>query len=125
MLQDTFDYNKDLVMNSANQAVTWDNTGITVSDESNSALKVRIIAGGIFVSDDGGETWKNAIRGDGISTDLLTAGRINTSEIFVYDGTHQSFRWDSQGINAYFSDTTDTTNFGKFVRFDRFGLYGY
>lgn len=125
MLQDTFDYNKDLVMNSANQAVTWDNTGITVSDESNSALKVRIIAGGIFVSDDGGETWKNAIRGDGISTDLLTAGRINTSEIFVYDGTHQSFRWDSQGINAYFSDETDTTNFGKFVRFDRFGLYGY
>ena len=125
MLQDTFDYNKDLVMNSANQAVIWDNTGITVSDESNSALKVRIIAGGIFVSDDGGETWKNAIRGDGISTDLLTAGRINTSEIFVYDGTHQSFRWDSQGINAYFSDETDTTNFGKFVRLDRFGLYGY
>ena len=125
MLQDTFDYNKDLVMNSANQAVTWDNTGITVSDESNSALKVRIIAGGIFVSDDGGDTWKNAIRGDGISTDLLTAGKINTSEIFVYDGNHQSFRWDSQGINAYFSDATDITNFGKFVRFDRFGLYGY
>ena len=125
MLQDTFDYNKDLVLNSANQAVTWDNTGITVSDESNSALKVRIIAGGIFVSDDGGDTWKNAIRGDGISTDLLTAGRINTSEIFVYDGNYQSFRWDSQGINAYFSDPTDGTNFGKFVRFDRFGLYGY
>jgi hypothetical protein len=41
------------------------------------------------------------LRGDGISTDLLTAGRINTSEIYMYDGDHPSFRWDSQGINAY------------------------
>jgi hypothetical protein len=34
--------------------VTWDNTGITVSDETNSALKVKIMAGGIFASSDGG-----------------------------------------------------------------------
>jgi len=53
------------------------------------------MAGGIFASNDGGITWKNALRGDGISTDLLTAGRINTSEIYVYDGNSPSFRWDS------------------------------
>ena len=133
LLQDTFDYNKDLVINSANQEVTWDNTGITVSDSTNSALKVKIMAGGIFASDDGGDTWRNALRGDGISTDLLTAGRINTSEVFVYDGNHQSFRWDSQGINAYTSNLVVDANtgqvveypFSKFVRFDRFGIYGY
>lgn len=132
LLQDTFDYNKDLIINSANQEVTWDNTGITVSDSTNSALKVKIMAGGIFASDDGGDTWKNALRGDGISTDLLTAGRINTSEVFVYDGNHQSFRWDSQGINAYTSNSVTDANgqvieypFSKFVRFDRFGIYGY
>ena len=133
LLQDTFDYNKDLIINSANQEVTWDNTGITVSDSTNSALKVKIMAGGIFASDDGGDTWKNALRGDGISTDLLTAGRINTSEIFVYDGNHQSFRWDSEGINAYTSNLVVDKGtgevieypFSKFVRFDRFGIYGY
>jgi hypothetical protein len=53
------------------------------------------MAGGLFITNDGGATWKNAIRGDGISTDLLTAGRINTSEIYVYDGKHPTFRWDS------------------------------
>lgn len=134
LLQDTFDYNKDLVINSANQEVTWDNTGITVTDTVNSALKVKIMAGGIFASNDGGITWKNALRGDGISTDLLTAGRINTSEIYVYDGNSPSFRWDSQGINAYTVNSTVDPNtgltssefdFSKFVRFDKFGLYGY
>lgn len=144
LLQDTFDYNKDLILNSANQQVTWDNTGITVADESNSALKVKIMAGGIFASSDGGNTWKNALRGDGISTDLLTAGRINTSEIYIYDGNNTTFRWDSQGINAYTNNLLPELNkdgsfkrnsngdiifkdyqYSKFVRFDQFGIYGY
>lgn len=125
LLQDTFDYNENLVLNANNQQVIWDSTGITVSDDKNAANKVRIIAGGIFISDDGGYTWKNAVRGDGISTDVLTAGRINTSEIYVYDGHFPSFRWDSYGINAYLIDSLGATDFTGCVRFDKFGLYGY
>ena len=124
LLQDTFDYNENWVLNANNQQVTWDSTGITVSDNSDAAMKVRIIAGGIFVSNDGGNTWKNAVRGDGISTDILTAGRINTSEIYLYDGGHPAFRWDSAGIDAYYFNNAGTT-FDKFVRFDQFGIYGY
>lgn len=124
LLQETFDKNKDIVLNAANQQVTWDGTGITVGDSANSANKLRIMSGGLFISNDGGLTWKNAVRGDGISADVLTAGRINTSQIFVYDGNHPTFRWDSQGINAYYVTGT-TPNFGKFVRFDQFGVYGY
>ena len=126
LLQDTFDYNENWVLNASNQQVTWDSTGITVTDDANAALKLKIMAGGVFISNDGGVTWKNAVRGDGISTDVLTAGRINTSEIFVYDGNHPSFRWDSAGIDAYyFDDLTSNPTFSKFVRFDRFGLYGF
>jgi len=55
-----------------------DNTGISVTNNSDAANLVKITSGGVFVSNDGGETWKNAVRGDGINTDLLTAGRINT-----------------------------------------------
>jgi hypothetical protein len=55
-----------------------DNTGITVINNDDAAHLVKITSGGVFVSEDGGETWKNAIRGDGVNTDLLTAGRINT-----------------------------------------------
>ena len=124
-LQDTFDANADLVLNSSNQDVTWDDTGITVTNKFNSADKTKIIAGGIFVTNDGGQTWKNAIRGDGISTDLLTAGRVNTSEIYIYDGNAPSFRWDSDGLTAYSYDSAGTVNFGKFVRHDKYGIYGY
>jgi len=95
-----------------------------------------MMAGGLFLSNDGGTTWKNAIRGDGISTDVLTAGRINTSEIYVYDGNHPTFRWDSNGINAYTTNVvvvrdsegniiyeggkpkTESFAFSKYVRFD-------
>ena len=123
-LQNTFDRNQELVINSSNQDVTWDDTGITVTDKFNSGNKTKIIAGGIFVTNDGGQTWKNAVRGDGISTDLLTAGRINTSQVYIYDGTTPSFRWDSDGLTAY-SYSGSTPNFGKFVRHDQYGIYGY
>jgi hypothetical protein len=96
-----------------------------VTNKFNSADKTKIIAGGIFVTNDGGETWKNAVRGDGISTDLLTAGRVNTSEIYIYDGNAPSFRWDSDGLTAYSYDSAGTVNFGKFVRHDKYGIYGY
>lgn len=124
LLQDTFDLNRDIVMSAANQQVQWDGTGITISDSLNAGNKLRLMSGGLFISNDGGVTWKNAVRGDGISADVLTAGRINTSQIYVYDGNHPTFRWDSQGINAYYVSGT-TPNFGKFVRMDQFGLYGY
>ena len=55
---------------------------------------------------------------------MLTAGCVNTSEIYIYDGNAPSFRWDSDGLTAY-SYNGDTINFGKFVRHDKYGIYGY
>jgi len=75
--------------------------GITVSDNEDASRLLKITSGGVFASSDGGNTWKNAVRGDGINTELLTAGRINTENIMVYNGSHPSFRWDPNGLNAY------------------------
>ena len=124
-LQDTFDQNKDIVLSASNQQVTWDSTGITITDDKDASKKVKMMAGGVFASSDGGATWKNAIRGDGISTDLLTAGRINTGEIYIYDGRYPTFRWDGYGIDAYQHNNSSIPNFGQFVRFDQYGIYGY
>lgn len=124
LLQQTFDINQNLVLNASNQQVTWDSTGITVTDDSNTASKVKLMAGGLFITNDGGATWRSAVRGDGISTDILTAGRINTNEIYIYDGSAPSFRWDENGITAY-SNSNNQINFNKFVRFDKYGIYGY
>lgn len=123
-LQNTFDENYNLVLNSSNQDVSWDNTGITVKNKANSADQTKIIAGGIFVTNDGGNTWKNAIRGDGISADVVTTGRLNTGEVYIYNGDTPYFRWDKDGISAYAVENGQAI-FNKFVRHDKFGFYGY
>jgi hypothetical protein len=95
-----------------------DDTGVTVTNNSDASHLLKITSGGVFVSADGGETWKNAIRGDGINTELLTAGRINTEQITVYNGDYPSFRWDSNGLNAFKFDETGKVDTKQFVRFD-------
>ena len=124
VIQNTFDTNKDLVYGAQNESATIDNTGITVTDNADAAKQVKVTSGGVFVTNDGGMTWRNAIRGDGISTDLLTAGRINTEQITVYNGEHPSFRWDPNGLNAYKFNSDGVVDTTQFVRFDQFGIYG-
>jgi hypothetical protein len=55
---------------------------------------VRIVSGGVFMSTDGGATWKTGITGDGINSSYLTAGQINTDKIFIMNGAQPAFRWD-------------------------------
>lgn len=124
IIQNTFNSNKDLVYGAQNESVSMDDTGVTVTNNSDASHLLKITSGGVFVSADGGETWKNAIRGDGINTELLTAGRINTEQITVYNGDYPSFRWDSNGLNAFKFDETGKVDTRQFVRFDQYGLYG-
>ena len=124
IIQNTFNENKDLVYGAQNESATIDNTGITVTDNTNVAKQVKVTSGGVFVTNDGGTTWRNAIRGDGISTDLLTAGRINTEQITVYNGEYPSFRWDPNGLNAYKFNADGVVDTTQFVRFDQYGIYG-
>lgn len=129
VLQATFDHNRDLVMGALNESVLIDNRGITVSSNNDGSSLVRITSGGIFVTNDGGVTWKNAVRGDGISADVLVAGSINTEQISIFGTDTPSFVWDENGINAYvikFDDELDRSfaDLNQFVRFDKYGIYG-
>jgi len=123
-LQNSFLLNQDLVFRAQNDSVIYDSTGITVTDTSNLNKKVKVTSGGIFISIDGGANWKSAVRGDGISTQYLTAGSINTNNISIMDGNNASFRWDADGINAYWNNSEVGTILNKFVRFDQYGIYG-
>lgn len=128
-LQASISANETILYGANNESVIWDNTGITVSDNSNILNKVRLTSGGLFISVDGGRSWKNAIRGEGVATQYLTAGNINVGNIVIADGLHTAFRWDAKGINAY-SPNYNTSgefngyNIGKFIRFDHYGIYG-
>ena len=124
-LQNSFALNEQLVYSAQNESIITDSTGITVSDTTNPNKKTKVTSGGIFITTDGGTTWKNAVRGDGIATQYLTAGAINTNNISIMDGNFTAFRWDESGINAYYKlDGNAGINLSKFVRFDHFGIYG-
>lgn len=124
VIQNTFNSNKDLVYGAQNESAVMDNTGITVTSYDDGSKQVKVTSGGVFITNDGGTTWKNAIRGDGITADVLTAGKINTESITVYNGEYPGFLWDGTGINAYKFNDTGAVDLTSFVRFDQFGLYG-
>ena len=122
-LQNSFANNALKLSNARDQSVVWDESGITTISLSNPSEMVRIISGGIFLSTDGGESWKTGVTGSGINTSYLTAGQINTNEIYIMNGNNPAFRWDEKGLAAYWAENT-TYNTNRFVRFDHNGLYG-
>ena len=109
--------------NANNQSVVWDRTGLTTTNLNNPSEMIRIIGGGVFLSSDGGQTWRTGISSAGINTAYLTTGQINTDKIYIMNGSVPAFRWDEKGLSAYYqSEGGYSTN--KFVRFDHNGLYG-
>lgn len=133
-LQNSININNELVFKSQNEEIFQDSTGLTLTDKRDPSKRTKLTSGGLFISTDGGVTWKNAIRGEGIATQYLTAGAINANDIAIYDGAHPTFRWDKYGINAYDAtrETDASTNqevlkgivTNNFVRFDQYGVYG-
>lgn len=127
-LQNSININNELVFKSQNEEVFQDSTGITLTDKRDPSKRTKLTSGGLFISTDGGMTWKNAIRGEGVATQYLTSGSINTNDISIYDGAHATFRWDKYGINAFDATRIDGKLAGvitnTFVRFDQYGIYG-
>lgn len=135
-LQASFDKNALTIHNAANQTVVIDENGITTTSKDSPNNIVRIINGGIFMSNDGGETWELGISAeDGINTHLLRAGQIDTALIQIYDGMSPSFRWDSNGISAFVTNKYHNElpegpdvigyDYQKAVRFNQYGIYGF
>jgi hypothetical protein len=76
-----------------------------------------------------GGNYQTAISAEGINASVITTGRLNTGEVYIYADGQETFRWDAYGLSAYAFDMDSqgkvaNTNFNKFVRMDRFGLYG-
>jgi hypothetical protein len=129
-LKDAWNDPRLILQNIGQQTVTWDAQGITTTSAAEPSKKVRIVNRGVLVSKDGGQTWATGISADGVNTEMLTAGIINTDTINIMNADEPSFRWDKFGLTA-FDFTADATgavtsfDTKKGVRFDRFGLYGF
>jgi hypothetical protein len=72
----------------------------------------------------GDEVWKTGITPEGISADLITAGRLDAGLIQIMDKNHPSFRWDARGLTAYL-ETADGYDTTSGVRFNSRGLFGF
>lgn len=132
ILQDSLLAAQDIVTKATDESVVQDNTGITLTSLKNLDQKLKITSGGIVFSDDGGETWTTMMKAGQIGVQFLSAGSISTSKITIMDGTTPAFRWDTNGITAYWSGKDSITPYdspdfkmNRFVRFDKFGIYGY
>lgn len=130
-LQNTLANNNFVLSQSKTNSVIIDNSGIEVLNLDNYRERVRIVSGGIFVSNDGGVTWNSGITGAGINTAMLLAGRIDAEKINILNGSFPTFAWDKYGINAFSwqdskeDDITYTYDaYNSFIRFDQFGIYG-
>lgn len=120
----------------ANGVLKVTDEGIIVRNLTNPGNLLIIKGRGIESSQDGGMTWQNLVSPQGVNTEKLTSGSIDTQNITIMDGESPSFRWDSNGISAYgftesapgrrLRSTTDNKkiDLNTYVRYDKYGLYG-
>lgn len=128
-LQNSFNQNAFRLANSGTQTVVWDENGITVTSPSSPNQIVRIINGGIYLTENSGSTWSAAVTGAGINANYINVGQLDTSLIRIMNGTQPTYRWDGDGLSAFrYSLGSDgdiqTINHNQYVRFDQYGIYG-
>lgn len=118
------------------QTVKTGPDGITITDDSDKQNQLRLVGGAILFSttdeNTQEQTWMTGVTKDGISANLITAGRLDAGVVQIMSGNEPVFRWDAYGISAYdalWTKTSDIStisgiNTKKFVRFDKNGIYG-
>ena len=125
LLQTSLENNSLILKNAKDQSVTWDETGITISNFVNPNEVVRLVSGGIVLTADGGRTWTTGITGKGINAEVITTGRLDTEQIRIFNSIHQTFEWNSDGISAFATGADGKPNYSQYVRYNQYGLYGY
>jgi len=116
MLQKTFDQNLFSIISGTNNSVIYDNNGITVKDLNDTLKMVRINAGIISMTEDGGVTWNVAMNAKGLNFKYAIGGRLDINEVAIYgDG---NFYWNSRGLYAI-----NPLNTNQWIKFNKDGLY--
>ncbi|WP_052737818.1 phage tail protein [Bacillus sp. SA1-12] len=68
-----------------------DNGGILAIDKTNPNKLVLFNSAGIGISDDGGQTFENALTGSGLVADVVTTGTINTAFVRIQGATGKMY----------------------------------
>ena len=122
-LQNSLANNAIVLQNAKDQSVIIGDDGITTTNLARPAEILRIVSGGIYLTENGGETWTTGISASGINASCITTGSLNAAEVNITMGSTAAMRWDYLGISAFKRDENGIHP-GTFTRFDQFGLYG-
>ena len=111
IMTSTFTGNKDLTLMS-NDNITQTDEGLIFRNPANRNKMLRITAGGIVISNDGGQSYSTGIYDGKINTSLLQSGQLNVEHIHVYSTgspgaiimNGDKFRMYSVDKNAYYEE---------------------
>jgi hypothetical protein len=84
------------IINSADGTISWSDGILEAIDNNDPNKRVRLTAGGLGVSSDGGQTYNNAITGEGILADRI----IVTDNINLFSGDRRT-RLTGTGLEVY------------------------
>ena len=81
----------------SNEQVIQTPTEFVLSDVINTNRKTKITAGGLFITEDGGVSWKNAMSAEGVSLQALAPGTIDMEKINIVDQNNQGISYNNAG----------------------------
>ena len=137
VFQKSLEDNFSRIQLGVNNEITIDKaTGITLKDLDNGS-GVKIIGNGIYLTDDINKPsenveWKTGITGDGINASAVTAGHIDTQQVYIYNASQDQMRfiWNRDGLFAYgdkfnasdeyISQTTDIDSDTELIDYDKY-----
>lgn len=122
-IANTFNNSSFVISQATDQGLTWNNQGITATDQINKSLVVNIKGGCIRVSSNGGATWSTSITGAGINANTITTGTLNANLVNIKNGDNDAFRWTKEGIVATLYDE-GIYDFSSKITLNQYGLYG-
>lgn len=113
VLQDSINQS-NLTYSTPNKQLFQGTNELIVSDIVNINKKTKITPGGIFVTENGGETWKNAVNAAGLQQQAMAKnGNVNVSTDGVKIDTVSGTRGISYGDNANITGDFDVINAGN------------
>lgn len=97
LITNEWDANKRKIIAGANNCITIGSRGILVSTPDNPNEMLIIQSGILALTQDGGETWKTAVRPDGVIAERLI-GKIIAGQNLIITNSSGTFKMDENGV---------------------------